>query len=79
MAYATFLPIAIISGVFDPTFSGLPLWLSRAVALFPVKALAQVLQGAYVARTWPAMDLINLAAWTAAGYGIAVWRFRWNS
>jgi len=49
------------------------------VALFPVKALAQVLQGAYVARTWPAMDLINLAAWTAAGYGIAVWRFRWNS
>ena len=40
VAYASFLPIAIISGVFDPTFSGLPNWLSRLVATFPVKALA---------------------------------------
>ena len=78
VAYATFLPIAIISGVFDPTFSGLPGWLSHAVALFPVKALAQVLQCAYVARPLPALDLLNLALWTAAGWGTAVWRFRWD-
>jgi ABC-2 type transport system permease protein len=78
LTYATFLPIAIISGVFDPTFSGLPGWLSRAVALFPVKALAQVLQSAYVIRPWPALDLVNLAAWTAVGGGIAIWRFRWH-
>jgi ABC-2 type transport system permease protein len=78
LTYATFLPIAIISGVFDPTFSGLPGWLSHAVALFPVKALAQVLEGAYVARPWPAADLANLAAWTAAGCAIAIWRFRWD-
>jgi hypothetical protein len=50
VAYATFLPIAIISGVFDPTFSGLPAWLSHTVAAFPVKALAQVLQNAYAVR-----------------------------
>jgi ABC-2 type transport system permease protein len=79
VAYATFLPIAIISGVFDPTFSGLPGWLSHAVALFPVKALAQVLQDAYIARPWPALDLANLALWAAAGCTIAVWRFRWSS
>ena len=79
VAYATFLPLAIISGVFDPTFSGLPGWLSRTVALFPVRALAQVLVGTYVGRPWPAVDLVNLAVWTAAGCGIAVWRFRWSS
>ena len=66
IAYASFLPIAIISGVFDPTFSGLPQWLSRMVAAFPVKALAQVLQGAYTVRPFPAWDLANLALWTAA-------------
>jgi ABC-2 type transport system permease protein len=79
VAYATFLPIAIISGVFDPTFSGLPAWLSRTVALFPVKALAQVLEGAYVARPLPGIDLVNLGLWAAVGGGIAVWRFRWSS
>src|SRR5208282_5476729 len=79
VAYASFLPIAIISGVFDPTFSGLPQWLSRLVAAFPVKALAQVMQGAYTVRPFPAWDLANLALWTAAGATFAVWRFRWHS
>jgi ABC-2 type transport system permease protein len=79
VAYATFLPIAIISGVFDPTFSGLPRWLSHAVALFPVKALAQLLETAYTLRPLPALDLVNLGVWTAAGCGIAIWRFRWSS
>ena len=79
VAYAIFLPIAIISGVFDPTFSGLPDWLSRLVAAFPVKALAEVLQNAYAARPFPAWDLVNLALWTAAGAAFAVWRFRWHS
>jgi ABC-2 type transport system permease protein len=79
VAYATFLPIAIISGVFDPTFSGLPRWLSHAVALFPVQALAQLLQGSYTARPLSALDLANLGLWTAAGCGVAIWRFRWSS
>jgi ABC-2 type transport system permease protein len=79
VAYASFLPIAIISGVFDPTFSGLPQWLSRMVAAFPVKALAQVMQGAYTVRPFPAWDLANLALWTAAGAAFVAWRFRWHT
>ena len=34
---------------------------------FPVKALAQVMQGAYTVRPFPAWDLANLALWTALG------------
>jgi ABC-2 type transport system permease protein len=79
VAYASFLPIAIISGVFDPTFSGLPAWLSRLVALFPVKALAEVLENAYAVRPFPAWDLANLGLWAAAGAAFAAWRFRWHS
>jgi ABC-2 type transport system permease protein len=79
VAYATFLPIAIISGVFDPTFSGLPAWLSHAVAAFPVKPLAQVLQHAYAVRPFPAWDLADLALWTAAGAAFTAWRFRWHA
>jgi len=79
VAYASFLPIAIISGVFDPTFSGLPAWLSRLVAIFPVKALAEVLQNAYAIRPFPAWDLVNLGLWTAVGGAFAVWRFRWHN
>jgi ABC-2 type transport system permease protein len=79
IAYASFLPIAIISGVFDPTFGGLPGWLSRLVAAFPVKSLAAVLQNAYAIRPFPAWDLVNLALWTAAGAVLAAWRFRWHS
>ena len=79
VAYASFLPIAIISGVFDPTFSGLPQWLSRLVAAFPVKALAQLMQGGYTVRPFPAWDLANLALWTALGAGFVAWRFRWQT
>jgi ABC-2 type transport system permease protein len=79
VAYASFLPIAIVSGVFDPTFSGLPGWLSRLVAAFPIHALAQVLQNAYAARPFSAWDLANLGLWTAAGAALAIWRFRWHS
>jgi ABC-2 type transport system permease protein len=78
VAYASFLPIAIISGVFDPTFSGLPDWLSRVVAAFPVKPLTEVLQNAYAVRPFTAWDLASLALWTAAGAGVAAWRFRWH-
>jgi ABC-2 type transport system permease protein len=79
VAYASFLPIAIISGVFDPTFSGLPDWLSRLVAAFPVKALAEVLENTYAVRPFPAWDLVNLGLWTAGGAAFAAWRFRWHS
>jgi ABC-2 type transport system permease protein len=78
VAYASFLPIAIVSGVFDPTFSGLPRWLSRIVAAFPVKPFAAVLRHAYALRPFTAWDLASLGLWTAAGAAVTAWRFRWH-
>jgi hypothetical protein len=49
------------------------------VAAFPVKALAQVMQGAYTVRPFPGWDLANLALWTALGAGFVTWRFRWHT
>jgi ABC-2 type transport system permease protein len=78
IANASYLPLAIMSGIFDPTFS-VPHWLSAAVGLFPVRALAQILQQSYtpVARA-PLTDVVVLLAWTAAGCGFAAWRFKWH-
>jgi ABC-2 type transport system permease protein len=78
IANASYLPLAIMSGIFDPTFS-VPHWLSAAVGLFPVRALAQILQHGYtpVAHA-PVTDLFVLLAWSAAGCAIATWRFRWH-
>lgn len=77
VANASYLPIAIVSGLFDPSL-GLPKWLSAVVGAFPVKALANVLQDGYTVRAFPAAALGILAAWAAAGAGFAVWRFRWH-
>jgi ABC-2 type transport system permease protein len=78
LANATYLPVAIMSGIFDPTFS-VPHWLSVGVGLLPVRALAQILQQGYtpVAHA-PLSDLVVLLAWAAAGITFAVWRFRWH-
>jgi ABC-2 type transport system permease protein len=78
LANATYLPVAIMSGIFDPTFS-VPHWLSVAVGLLPVRALAQILQQGYTpAEHAPLTDLLVLLAWAAAGVTFAVWRFRWH-
>ena len=78
IANASYLPLAIMSGIFDPTFP-VPHWLSAAVGLFPVRALAHILQQAYtpVARA-SLSDLLVLLAWTAAAGGFAAWRFKWH-
>jgi ABC-2 type transport system permease protein len=78
IANASYLPLAIMSGIFGPTF-GLPHWLSVVVGFFPVRALAQVLEQGYTPVVQaPATDLIVLLAWTAAGCAFAAWRFRWH-
>ena len=46
ITHATYLPLALISGVFDPTID-IPGWLEMLVALFPVRALVEVLTSAY--------------------------------
>jgi ABC-2 type transport system permease protein len=80
VANASYLPIAIVSGIFDPTM-GLPKWLSHAVDVLPVHALAQVLEDAYTtpaAHGFPGWDLLILALWAAGGVAVAVRRFRWQ-
>ncbi len=78
IANASYLPIAIMSGIFDPTFS-VPRWLSVVVGLLPVRALAQILQQGYTpVEHAPVSDLFVLLAWTAIGCALAAWRFRWH-
>jgi ABC-2 type transport system permease protein len=78
VASATYLPLAIMSGIFDPTFP-VPHWLSAAVGLFPVRALAQILQQGYTpVEHAPLTDWVVLLAWTAIGAAVAAWRFRWH-
>jgi ABC-2 type transport system permease protein len=78
IANASYLPVAIMSGIFDPTFA-VPRWLSAVVALLPVRALAQILQHGYTnAAHAPVSDLFVLLGWTAAGCAFAAWRFRWQ-
>jgi ABC-2 type transport system permease protein len=78
VASASYLPLAIMSGIFDPTFP-VPHWLSAAVGFFPVRALAQLLQQAYTpVEHAPPADWLVLAAWTAVGSAVAAWRFRWH-
>jgi ABC-2 type transport system permease protein len=78
IANASYLPLAIMSGIFDPTFA-VPHWLSSIVGLFPVRALAQVLQHAYTPVAHVTVsDLLVLLAWTALGITITAWRFRWH-
>jgi len=78
IANASYLPLAIMSGIFDPTFP-VPHWLSAAVGLFPVRALAQILQHAYTpVANAPATDWVILLGWTAAACAFTAWRFRWH-
>lgn len=78
IANFSYLPLAIMSGIFDPTFS-IPRWLSAVVGLFPVRALAQILQQSYTPVVHASVtDLIVLLAWSAAGCAFAAWRFRWH-
>jgi len=78
IANASYLPIAIMSGIFDPTFS-VPRWLSVVVGLLPVRALAQILEQGYTpVEHAPVTDLFVLLTWTAIGCALAAWRFRWH-
>ncbi|MGD0559190.1 MAG: ABC transporter permease [Streptosporangiaceae bacterium] len=79
VANASYLPVAIMSGIFDPTLT-LPHWLNTVVGLLPVKALAEILESSYTSAV-PApepRDLLVLLAWAMAGAGITAWRFRWH-
>lgn len=75
----TYLPLAMVSGMFSSTLH-LPRVLDIAVSAFPLKALADGLRSAYDPATagLPVGNMVVLAVWTVAGVGLA-WRFfRWE-
>lgn len=79
VANATFVPLALISGIFFPGQGG-PGWLVAATRAMPMRALAEALQACFVSA--PGMGfrperLAVLAAWTLAGSACAARFFRW--
>ena len=75
----TYLPLALVSGVFN---SGLvlPSWLDRVVSAFPIKALTDSLRASYdPASSGPTVgSLLVLAAWAVVGIVLARRYFRWE-
>jgi ABC-2 type transport system permease protein len=79
VANASYLPVAIMSGIFDPTLT-LPHWLNVVVGLLPVRALAEILESSYASSVHAPepRDLLVLMAWAMAGATVSAWRFRWH-
>lgn len=79
LTLVSYLPFAILSGVFSTTLT-LPGWLGRGLAMFPVKALVDVLRAGYAPgpRPFPAAGVAVLAAWTLLGVLLARRFFRWQ-
>jgi ABC-2 type transport system permease protein len=75
----TYLPLAMVSGMFSATLH-LPPGVDAVVGLFPLKALADGLRSTYdpAASGLPVADAVVLVAWTVAGFLIARRWFRWE-
>jgi ABC-2 type transport system permease protein len=75
----TYLPLAMVSGMFSVTLQ-LPGVVDAVVGAFPLKALADGLRSTYdpAASGLPAGDALVLALWTAVGLLIARRWFRWD-
>lgn len=76
---ASYLPLAILSGVFDPMLD-LPKALSTVIDLFPIKALSVALRAAYLSGDVgvPWRELGVLAGWAVIGMLLANRFFRWQ-
>jgi ABC-2 type transport system permease protein len=75
----TYLPLAMVSGMFSATLH-LPRVLDVIISAFPLKALADGLRSTYdpAAHGLPVGNALVLAAWTVAGIAIAHRYFRWE-
>ena len=78
ITHATYLPLALVSGVFDPTIN-IPGWLETLVSLFPVQALVEFLAAGYDPMTdgVPLGPSLVLAIWGIAAIAIAMRTFKW--
>jgi ABC-2 type transport system permease protein len=75
----TYLPLAMVSGMFDASLH-LPRVLDTVISAFPLKALADGLRASYdpAAHGLPVGNVLVLAAWTVAGIVLAQRFFRWD-
>ncbi len=75
----TYLPLAMVSGMFSATLH-LPSAVDAVVGLFPLKALADGLRSTYdpAASGLPVENIVVLAVWTVGGLLIARRCFRWD-
>ena len=75
----TFLPLAMVSGMFSASLR-LPAALDVIIGAFPLKALADGLRSAYDPATHglPVGNTMVLLIWTIAGIALARRFFRWN-
>jgi ABC-2 type transport system permease protein len=79
VANATYVPLALVSGIFFPGQGG-PAWLVSATRAMPMRALTEALQAAFLASPGAGLRpglLLVLVAWTAAGAACAARFFRW--
>ena len=78
ITHATYLPLALVSGVFDPSIN-IPGWLETLVSLFPVQALVELLVAAYdpTADGVPLGASLVLAIWGIGAIAIAMRSFSW--
>ena len=75
----TYLPLAMVSGMFSATLT-LPPVVDTVVSAFPLKALADGLRAAYdpAVHGFPIQDAVVLVAWTVVGVALARRFFRWD-
>jgi ABC-2 type transport system permease protein len=77
---ATYVPLALISGIFFPGQGG-PSWLVSATRAMPMRALAEALQVCFLPGPGLALRperLLVLVGWAAIGAVCAVRFFRWS-
>jgi ABC-2 type transport system permease protein len=75
----TYLPLAMVSGMFSATLH-LPGALDTIVSAFPLRALADGLRSAYdpAANSLPVHPMVVLLVWMVAGVALAHRFFRWE-
>lgn len=77
---ATYLPLALVSGIFYPGQSG-PAWLQSVTRALPLRALTEALQACFSHSPGLAFRPVQLAAvagWALAGAVCAGRYFRWS-
>lgn len=80
VANATYIPLALVSGIFFPGQGG-PSWLISLTRALPMRPLAEALQACFLTRDGTALQperLATILAWAVLGAVCAARFFRWS-